>query len=258
MSEEEIMLWLFGDTEGNGISVENAVRHRDLIDFHLAVAITAEEVILLIIDAGEAARITADSLGAIYLTLEDARRHSILTLPRSIFKDEGTVRGWAGDVLTSFEPNLERAIRQETASHLRALARFQLERRGVPGHAGKQIFDDYVRNSGERMRNFLSLVGPHGQVPGDKKTLTILARQALLTAPKSDLQRDYYEHINSYLLKNHKDLASNSGESLRKRFKRLGIDLKALISESDELKKHRALISKKLGTIIIESGGGKL
>jgi hypothetical protein len=258
MSEEEITLWLYVDTEDDNIPVENAIRYRDSLDFYMALAIAAEEVFLIIVDSGEAAEFTVNSIQVINLTLEDLRRRSILTLPRSIFKDEGTVRGWADDFFTSFAPNLQRALRREAASHLRALARIRLERRGVPGHVGKQIFDDYLSDVGERMRNFLSLVGPHGQMPGNKKTLTILARQALRTARKFKLLRDYYEHINLYLRQNHPRLASNSGEALRKRFGRLGIDLKALISESDEFRKQKVLISKKLGTLVNEPDGGRL
>lgn len=237
MSEEETSLWLYVDTEDNSSPVENAIQYRDLLDFYMAVAITAEEVFLIIVDSGEAANFIVDSIRVINLKLEDLRRRSILTLPRSIFKDEGAARGWADDFFTSFAPNLQRALRYAAASHLRALARFHLERRGVPGHASQQIFNDYLRDVGEQMRNFLSLVGPHGRVSVNKKTLTILAREALQTAPKFNLQRYYYEHINSYLHKNHPRLASNSGESLRKRFGRLGINLKALISELDRVKK---------------------
>lgn len=86
----------------------------------MAVSITAEEVFLIIVDSGEAANFTVDSIQVINLKLEDLRRRSILTLPRSIFKDEGAVRGWADDFFTSFAPNLQRALRYAAASHLRA------------------------------------------------------------------------------------------------------------------------------------------
>jgi hypothetical protein len=91
-----------------------------LLDFYMAVSITAEEVFLIIVDSGEAANFTVDSIQVINLKLEDLRRRSILTLPRSIFKDEGAVRGWADDFFTSFAPNLQRALRYAAASHLRA------------------------------------------------------------------------------------------------------------------------------------------
>ncbi|MET0649193.1 MAG: hypothetical protein ABW208_21500 [Pyrinomonadaceae bacterium] len=249
MSEEEVPLWLYSDADD--IAIGRTYRHSDLIDFYLAVVITADEVSLIIVDSGA-------SMNPLGLTLEDVKRCSILTQPRSIFKDEGAISGWADDIVNSFAPNLERALRQEAASHLLALARFYLERRGAPGHTGQQIFNEYLSNVGRRMRNFLSLVGPHGEVSGNKKSLTNLARQALRTAPEFKLQRDYYEHINSYALKNHPRLASNSGEALRKRFGRLGIDLKVLISESNKFRGHRVLISKKLGKVISKSGGGKL
>lgn len=249
MSEEEFPLWLYSD--GDDIAIGRVYRHSDLIDFYLAVVITADEVSLIIVDSGAV-------MNPMGLTLEDVRRCSILTQPRSFFKDEGTISGWADGLVDSFALNLQRALRQEAASHLRALARFHLERRGMPGHTGQQIFDEYLSHVGERMRNFLSLVGPHGEVPGNKKTLTFLTRQALRTAPKFNLQRDYYEHINSYIRKNHPRLASNSGEALRKRFGRLGIDLKVLISESNKFREQRVLISKKLGNVISESDGGKL
>jgi len=198
------------------------------LELRVSVVVTGDNVYLFLLNNQNNSK-TRDTIIREYSIDSTA---AVISVPRGTFENDNEIVEWAREVFSvSFEPNLCLNLMYAAYQHLRAAARFHLGQLEVPGHEPKQILNDHSEEVKRQMTDLLAVRGSSGALPGNKKSYILLAREALKTAPKHMRQIDYYEHILAYLEENHPGYATKSAESLRKRFRQLGIDMKSLLEK---------------------------
>ncbi len=159
------------------------------------------------------------------IELQLAERQDTMGAPVKLFQDNEQLNNWFGIAVQKLLFHLPRVLVDETSASLRDQANAALNELKIEALDMKDIVDDHVRDTAERVKDTLGLQRMGQASPWTKFRLSRAIRREVVSMPKEDRT---LENVAKRLQFAYPDEAPASSEALRKLISRLKLNWREL------------------------------